>query len=148
MKKVTLILPVFLALVSTVGKADILDGFVPSVECDARSLRGGHPADATKMLLGTWKNDASGQKAFYVLSHGAMRVGLTTTQIRPDSLGSLKADLLAMDLDNGQNMLYGNLNIQFDSNGTGKGIMESAFETKEQPSYVFGSLELSNCRVN
>ncbi len=138
-------LPLIIAsqlLLGVQGNAQTLPGFNVTVTCQAHSLTGGHPRNATRFTMGVWQN---GEKNAYVFERDHLRVGLQATKIFPGLNGQLISQLLAKDLDNNQMKNYGSVDIQFDGTGNGKGFLHSNFESSEP--YVLGTLELNNCRT-
>jgi len=124
------------------GIAQNMPGFSVSVTCQARSITGGHPKNATLLTLGSWDNR---ERNMYVFEGDQLRVGLQATEILPASNGQLTSNLLAKDLDTNQMRTYGKIEVQFDAAGTGKGVLHSNFQSTEP--YVLGSLELTNCHI-
>jgi hypothetical protein len=128
---------------STQVLAENMPGFTVKVMCQARSITGGHPKNATSLTLGYWQNR---EQNMYIFEKDQLRVGLHATNVVPNTNGQLKADLLARDTDSGQMMNYGQVEIRFDSTGAGKGFLHSNYQSSEP--YVLGSHELTNCRLN
>lgn len=119
-----------------------ISGFTVTVVCDAQSLTGGHPKDATTFMLGVWEN---GEKNMYIFSKHQLRAGYQADRVNTDSSGHLKSAILKTDLDTEKIVSYGTVEINFSNNNLGKGYLNSIHESTEP--YVLGSHELTNCKI-